>query len=183
MRDSGYWLRLATCVVVVVGGLFAGTAHAQSSGNRMSSAPADTWEKKSPIREELNTGGSSAVTAEPYGGQIYCPITGAKLGLSQPAIPVQTSIGATNLGAIAMFGKKATPGGDLRPLSDVHAVRQNPERYLAGHQRHGVALHDHALRQRTTEETDRDNADSAIQPAAVARDWRPDHVDPPNMRA
>jgi hypothetical protein len=168
-QDCECWLKLMACIVVA-GGLFAGTTHAQYNGDRMSTAPADKWDKKSPVREDLHTGGTSKATPEPYGGQIYCPVTGGKLGLAQPAIPVQTTIGATNPGAIArLFGKKATPGAVIFVCCPMcaDAVRQNPERYL------GMVISDMASLSTTMhyanappKKPEQGNADSVIQPAA-----------------
>jgi len=52
-----------------------------------------------------------ALPPEPYGGQLYCPITGTKLGLKQPPVAVQTTIGEKKPSFMEkMFGKKGTPG-------------------------------------------------------------------------
>lgn len=150
-RDHGCWLKLAICLAAACG-LLAGAAHAQSGGmgtggmgampgNRMSSAGEDRWEKKSSVREDANTGGETTNSVEPYHGQVYCPVTGGKLGLTQPALPVQTTIGATNPGFIArLFGKKATPGAVIYVCCPkcAEAVRQNPQQYL------GVVVNDMA---------------------------------------
>jgi hypothetical protein len=71
--------------------------------------------------------------AEPYGGQIYCPVTGKKLGLTQPPVPVQTTIGETQPGFWGkVFGQKPTPGVVIYVCSPECAepVRKNPQMYL-----------------------------------------------------
>jgi hypothetical protein len=77
-----------------------------------------------------------------YNGQIYCPVTGHKLGVKQPAVPVQTSIGEKKPGAIAgLFGKKATPGVVIYVCCPACAekVKQAPEHYL------GIVIGDQTL--------------------------------------
>jgi hypothetical protein len=80
-------------------------------------------------------GGDSIPGApEPYGGQLYCPVTGQKLGMNQPAVPVQTTIGENKPGAVAaLFGKKSTPGMVIYASGPACAelVRKAPDHYLA----------------------------------------------------
>jgi hypothetical protein len=87
----------------------------------------------------------------PYGRQIYCPITGNKLGVKQPAIPVQTAIGEKKASFVGgIFGKKATSGVVIYVCCPACAekVRQNPEHYL------GVVINDtSAISTRYTYET------------------------------
>jgi hypothetical protein len=65
--------------------------------------------KAAPIKD--GSGGTTEVPKEPYEGQIYCPVTGKKLGLKQEPVKVQTSIGEQQPGFFArIFGKKPTPG-------------------------------------------------------------------------
>ena len=58
-----------------------------------------------------DTAADKALPPEPYGGQLYCPITGKKLGLNQPPVAVQTTIGEKKPSFMdKLFGKKGTPG-------------------------------------------------------------------------
>jgi len=81
-------------------------------------------------------GGSSTQSSipEPYGGQIFCPVTGTKLGLTQPPIPVQTAIGETKPGFWGkMFGEKPKPGAVIYVCCPecVEKVRREPMLYLS----------------------------------------------------
>jgi peptidylprolyl isomerase len=81
------------------------------------------------------SGGSSnkLPVPEPYGGQIYCPVTGAKLGLTHPPVAVQTAIGEQKPSWFGkMFGDKVKPGAVIYVCCPacVEKVRANPERYL-----------------------------------------------------
>jgi hypothetical protein len=70
---------------------------------------------------------------EPYGGQLFCPVTGMKLGLNQPAVMVQTNIGEQKPSGLAkLFGKKPVPGAVIYVCCPQCAeqVRRDPERYL-----------------------------------------------------
>ncbi len=56
-------------------------------------------------------GSDKPSTPEPYGGQLFCPVTGEKLGLRGPAVPVQTTIGEKKPSFMGkLFGKKPAPG-------------------------------------------------------------------------
>jgi hypothetical protein len=68
----------------------------------------------------------------PYGGQIFCPVSGAKLGLQQAAVPVQTSIGEEKPGFFArLFGQKGTPGVVIYACCPECAekIRNDPHKY------------------------------------------------------
>jgi hypothetical protein len=70
---------------------------------------------------------------EPYGGQIYCPVTGTKLGLTQPPVPVQTAIGEQKPSFLGkLFGQKAKPGVVIYVCCPacVEKVQKNPDPYL-----------------------------------------------------
>jgi hypothetical protein len=85
-----------------------------------------------PSRGEM-TEPSGKPPTEPYGGQLYCPVTGMKLGLRQPAVPVQTTIGQGQLSFLdKLFGKKPTPGAVIYVCCPhcAEQVRQNPSSYL-----------------------------------------------------
>jgi hypothetical protein len=86
---------------------------------------------KRPPRDEL--GGTMTPPPQPYGGQLYCPVTGMKLGLNQPPVPVQTAIGEQKPGFFAkLFGAKPTPGLIIYVCCPQCAdrVKANPEPYL-----------------------------------------------------
>jgi hypothetical protein len=71
---------------------------------------------------------------EPYGGQLFCPVTGKKLGLDQPPVLVQTSIGEKQPTFIAkLFGRKPLPGAVIYVCCPecVEQVRKDPQIYLA----------------------------------------------------
>jgi hypothetical protein len=90
-----------------------------------------------PPRVDEFSGGRSAATninTEPYNGQIYCAVTGIKLGLTQPPVPVQTSIGEEKASTVAKwFGKKDKPGVVIYVSSAEYAeqVRRDPQTYLS----------------------------------------------------
>jgi hypothetical protein len=108
--------------------LFPPTTHAQRNGGG-----------DRPHSDAKKTGGDSGAsfqpaTPDPYASQLFCPVTGKKLGLSQPAVPVQTSIGErqpTFLGKL--FGQKPTPGTVIYVCCPecIEKVRSNPEFYLS----------------------------------------------------
>lgn len=79
-------------------------------------------------------GGSSTPSApEPWGGQVFCPVTGAKLGVRVPAILVETPIGAKAPSPLGkLFGRKPTPGMTVYVCCSecVAKVRAAPESYL-----------------------------------------------------
>jgi hypothetical protein len=69
----------------------------------------------------------------PYGGQIYCPVSGKKLGLKEKAVPVQTTIGESKPGRVAgFFGKKPSGGAVIYVCCPgcVEIVRSNPQQLL-----------------------------------------------------
>jgi hypothetical protein len=113
----------------------ADAARAQPSGI----GPADRGDpinqlnrKAPPIKD--GSGGTTEVPKEPYEGQIYCPVTGNKLGLKQEPVKVQTSIGEQKPGFFArIFGRKPTPGAVIYVCCPECAekVRQNPYRYYS----------------------------------------------------
>jgi hypothetical protein len=70
---------------------------------------------------------------DPYDGQLFCPVTGRKLGLTQPPVPVQTAIGEIKPNFMGrVFGQKPTPGLVIYVCCPGCAdkVRSNPEHYL-----------------------------------------------------
>jgi hypothetical protein len=79
--------------------------------------------------------GNTATTkmVEPYGGQLFCPVTGKKLGLNTPAVAVQTNIGEKKPSFLSRtFGAKTTPGAVIYVCCPACAekVKMNPEGYL-----------------------------------------------------
>jgi hypothetical protein len=79
--------------------------------------------------------GNSGTTklGDPYGGQLFCPVTGKKLGLTGPAIPVQTSIGEKKPSFLSKtFGAKTTPGAVIYVCCPACAekVKAQPQLYL-----------------------------------------------------
>jgi hypothetical protein len=124
-RSRGSGLLCAAIVVASVALLYPGPCHAQRYGgsnrSQSSSQASDSSASKTPV------------TPEPYTGQIFCPVTGAKLGLRQPPVPVQTSIGEKKPSAFGkLFGEKSTPGAVIYVCCPecVETVRKNPELYL-----------------------------------------------------
>jgi hypothetical protein len=70
---------------------------------------------------------------DPYGGQLYCPVTGTKLGLTQPPTPVQTAIGEQKPSFMGkLFGQKPKPGVVIYVCCPacVERVQRSPETYL-----------------------------------------------------
>lgn len=69
-----------------------------------------------PAPQRKQYGGGSSEPAkpsapEPYNGQVYCPVTGDKLGSMGPALPVETGIGVKQPSAWGkLFGQKPTNG-------------------------------------------------------------------------
>jgi hypothetical protein len=77
--------------------------------------------------------GSLTSEPQPYGGQIYCPVTGTKLGLTQPPVAVQTTIGETKPSFFEkLFGKKGSPGAVIYVCCPrcAEIVRQDPMRWM-----------------------------------------------------
>jgi hypothetical protein len=69
----------------------------------------------------------------PYKGQIYCPVTGVKLGLNGPAQEVQTSLGEQKpTGFKKMMGAKPKPGVLIFVCCPECAkkVKANPQPYF-----------------------------------------------------
>jgi hypothetical protein len=69
---------------------------------------------------------------DPYKGQIYCPVTGNKLGTNGPAQEVQTSMGEQKpTGFRKMMGAKPTPGVVMYTCCPECAkkVKANPSLY------------------------------------------------------
>jgi len=86
---------------------------------------------KRPPHDDL--GGTLVAPPQPYGGQIFCPVTGVKLGLNQPPTAVQTTIGEQKPSFFAkLFGAKPTPGMIIYVCCPQCAerVRANPDTYL-----------------------------------------------------
>jgi hypothetical protein len=88
-----------------------------------------------PVEYGKGQGGGTfqAAKEEPYGGQIFCPVSGAKLGLQQPAVPVQTSIGEEKPSKVGkLLGQKAKPGVVIYACCPECAekIRSNPPLYL-----------------------------------------------------
>jgi hypothetical protein len=86
---------------------------------------------KRPQPNELS--GTRVAPPEPYGGQIFCPVTGIKLGLNQPPTAVQTTIGEQKPSFFArLFGAKPVAGMVIYVCCPQCAerVRANPEPYL-----------------------------------------------------
>lgn len=80
-------------------------------------------------------GGSSfsPSTPDPYGGQIFCPVTGQKLGLQTPPVPVQTTILEVKPSWWGkMWGKKTIPGTVIYVCCQdcVAKVQGNPQTYF-----------------------------------------------------
>jgi len=74
-----------------------------------------------------------ASTAEPYGGQIFCPVSGKKLGLEQPAVAVQTTIGEEKPSRLGkLLGQKTKPGMVIYACCPACAetIRRDPQTYL-----------------------------------------------------
>lgn len=70
---------------------------------------------------------------QPYGGQIYCPVEGVKLGLDHPPVPVQTSIGEQKPTFLEkLMGKKGKPGLVIHACCPACAekIQANPWPYL-----------------------------------------------------
>lgn len=89
---------------------------------------------RSPQESSGTFGGTHATDVpQPYGGQLYCPVEGVKLGLRQPPIEVPTTIGEQPPSFFGkMIGKKGTPGAVIYSCCPECAekVRQNPRAYL-----------------------------------------------------
>ena len=97
--------------------------HGGSRGNSQDSSSADKGDGQS----SLSSG------PQPYGGQIYCPVTGVKLGLNHPPVPVQTSIGEKKPSFFEkLVGKKGTPGLVIHACCPACAekIRANPWLFL-----------------------------------------------------
>jgi hypothetical protein len=77
-------------------------------------------------------GSTHFATPEPYGGQLYCPVTGKKLGLTQPAVAVQTTIGEEQPTWLSkLFHRKGKTGAVIYVCCPECAekVRANPMFY------------------------------------------------------
>jgi hypothetical protein len=76
---------------------------------------------------------ASRKASEPYGGQIFCPVSGRKLGVDQPAVPVQTTIGEEKpTGLSKLFHQKGKPGMVIYACCPACAekIRNDPQTYL-----------------------------------------------------
>src|SRR5207245_72414 len=123
-KDSiGVWAVAALVPLVLT---LASYAQCCSSGGCSSRGP----EKRS----YGGGGGSDTLsTPEPYAGQVFCPVTGEKLGLRGPAVPVQTAIGEKKPSFFGkLTGKKPTPGAVVYVCCPacVAKVQSNPSTYL-----------------------------------------------------
>jgi hypothetical protein len=77
---------------------------------------------------------SRSSTPEPYGGQIFCPVSGHKLGVDQPAVPVQTTIGEEKPSGLGkLFRQKAKPGVVIYACCPACAeqIRNDPQTYFS----------------------------------------------------
>jgi hypothetical protein len=128
----GYWLSTALGVVIALSYPEAGRAQPQAIGTPDRGDPINLLSRKAGSTEAGS--GATKAPEEPYGGQLYCPVTGLKLGLKQEAVKVQTSIGEQKPGFFAsLFGQKPTPGVVIYVCCPECAekVRQNPGPYLS----------------------------------------------------
>jgi hypothetical protein len=105
------------------------TSQAQRQGGASHSPAA------SQTGDNIGYGGTTHLSEpDPYGGQLFCPVTGTKLGLNQAAMAVQTAIGEqqpTFLGKL--FGQKPKPGAVIYVCCPECAdkVRSDPQTYLS----------------------------------------------------
>jgi hypothetical protein len=136
-KDNGYWIGVAMCVVAVVLASPSRNYAQQNPGMHMGPAdPNDPINKLGPRKQTYSDdlpAPAASNNHDPFGGQLYCPVTGMKLGVKQPAFPVDTGIGAIQPGTIAkMFGKKPTHGKMIYVCcpSCAETVRKNPQAYL-----------------------------------------------------
>jgi hypothetical protein len=120
-RES--WLLLALVAGFLV--IPTATARAQNTGN--SGPPMD-----GPVVYGLGNGVSTSHDPRPYDGQIYCPVTGAKLAADGSAIAVQTTIGEVKP-TRKFFGAKASPGMVIYVCCPEceKKVKSNPQLYAA----------------------------------------------------
>jgi hypothetical protein len=133
------WVGVVVCVGAVIL-VCSSTAHAQdtNSWQRFDLGPVDRGDPFNKLNQKkpprYGSQNETANLAEPYEGQLYCPVTGTKLGLKETAVPVQTSIGEKKPGFVAgLFGKKPTPGTVIYVCCPacVEKVRANPQMYLS----------------------------------------------------
>ena len=128
MRHTSWWTGLAIAfwagsAILLLGGRAAAQQRAVGDFDH---PPA-----KRPPHDDL--GGTVTPPPQPYGGQLFCPVTGVKLGLNQPPVPVQTAIGEQKPSWVArMFGAKPVAGAVIYVCCPqcVDKVRSNPEFYL-----------------------------------------------------
>ena len=128
-------LRNSLCVTLSVAAVLLCAANAHAQGGGIPPSSFGRLEKGRDTRPYYEGDGGVTTTSAPlpFGGQLYCPVTGMKLGLKVPPVPVQTSIGEKKPGAVSsLFGKKTTPGAVIYVCCPACAekVRQNPEHYL-----------------------------------------------------
>jgi hypothetical protein len=132
-----FWMSVGVCVA----GAFlltSGAARAQTSNSfRLGPAdrndPINKLNEKKPPTSSGEGGSIESADSRPYGGQLYCPVTGNKLGVKRQAVPVQTTIGEKKPGFVAgLLGKKGTPGTVIYVCCPACAekVRANPQAYL-----------------------------------------------------
>lgn len=104
-----------------------------SKGDAQSCCSGGGCSKSEPKDRSSGGGGSDKPSPEPYGGQLFCPVTGEKLGLRRPPVPVQTAIGEKKPAMLAkLFGKKGTPGMVIYVCCPdcVATVKSDPQTYL-----------------------------------------------------
>jgi hypothetical protein len=89
----------------------------------------------SPVEYGKGQGGATfkPSNAEPYDGQIFCPVNGVKLGLGQAAVPVQTTIGEEKPTGLSKLLHKPKPGIVIYACCPECAaeIRKNPQLYLS----------------------------------------------------
>jgi hypothetical protein len=130
-KSCGFGLLLTATVL-----MYCPSRSCAQAQNRIDSNPLPKLMEDNPRIDEYSGGHaiSQNINTEPYNGQIYCPVTGMKLGLNQPPVPVQTSIGEEKPSSFArLLGKKDKPGLVIFVCSEkyVDQVRRDPQTYLA----------------------------------------------------
>jgi hypothetical protein len=131
-QQRGTWLIgvIAAATALLLG---PATGEAQKYGGSEPPHTGPAQEKK-PEYGVGNGGSCTFATPEPYGGQLFCPVTGMKLGVRQPAVPVQTTLGERQPNFLGkLFGQKPKPGAVIYVCSPECAdkVRGNPEFFFS----------------------------------------------------
>jgi hypothetical protein len=133
-RGGSGWL-LALMVGFLV---FPTAAHAQGQAPPQLPEPSGfkdglLWSTK-PATYGIGNGVSASHDPGPYQGQIYCPVTGAKLAPDGSAVAVQTTIGEEKpTGIRKFFGAKSIPGMVIYVCCPECAkkVKSDPQPYAA----------------------------------------------------